>query len=335
MKILITGIGGHLGGRFATWLRMNKPDVEIVGIDNFSCGYPENVPKDITVYKATLGTDHVNSWLFDNVDYVYHFAAYAAEGLSPFIRHFDTQNNLLSTIDVLNTCLNVGSVKRIIFTSSMSVYGNGKLPFDESSRRAPIDAYGISKSACEQHLETAYAQHRQGYCIIRPHNIYGPHQSGWQVFRNVLAYWMARAKQGLPILVYGDGLQTRAFSYIDDMLEPLYEAAVNPDAGQQIINLGGREHITILAAANLVSEITGAKVEHVEARHEVKNAFCTVDKSIGLLGYRETVNLEEGLLRMWKWTGEAWDKYPQRRGTHKIAEIEVRKGLYSFWEPWV
>jgi UDP-glucose 4-epimerase len=146
---------------------------------------------------------------------------------------------------------------------------------------------------------------------------------------------MARAKQGLPILVYGDGLQTRAFSYIDDMLEPLYEAAVNPDAGQQIINLGGREHITILAAANLVSEITGAKVEHVEARHEVKNAFCTVDKSIGLLGYRETVNLEEGLLIMWKWTGEAWDKYPQRRGTHKIAEIEVRKGLYSFWEPWV
>lgn len=335
MKILITGIGGHLGGCFAKWLKTSRPYLEVVGIDNFSCGYPENVPVGIKCHNITLGTDRLSPWLFDDVDYVYHFAAYAAEGLSPFIRHFDTQNNLLSTIDILNACLNSNSVKRIIFTSSMSVYGNGKPPFDESSRCAPIDAYGISKSACEQHLETAYAQHGQGYCIIRPHNIYGPYQSGWQVFRNVLAYWMARAKQGLPILIYGDGLQTRAFSYIDDMFSPLWHAVVFDGAAQQIINLGGSEPTTILAAANLVSEITGAKVEHVEARHEVKNAFCTVDKSIDILGYKETVSLEAGLLKMWKWTNEAWDMYPERQGTHKIAPIEVRKGLYPFWEPWV
>lgn len=333
MKIAITGIGGHLGGRFASWLKKNT-DVEIIGIDNFSCGYEENIPQFIDYYTCTLGTQPIPTDIFE-CDYIYHFAAYAAEGLSPFIRHFDTQNNLLSTIDIINGCLNSGKVKRLIFTSSMSVYGEGEPPFHEDSLRRPIDAYGISKSACEQHIETAYRQHGQEYCIIRPHNLYGPYQSGWQVFRNVLAYWMSRVIQNQPMLVYGDGQQTRAFSYIDDVLGPLFQAGVSEAAGQQIINLGGSTPISILDAAKAVSEVTGGRYEHVEPRHEVKYAYCTTQKSEDLLGYRDITPLKEGLGTMWEWTKWAWEKYPERRNTYKVTDIEVSRGLYEFWKPFV
>ncbi|MBO6272621.1 NAD-dependent epimerase/dehydratase family protein [bacterium] len=147
-----------------------------MGIDNLFGGYIENINKDVIFYKRELSSDNLSD-LFEkyNFEYVYHFAAYAAEGLSPFIRKFNYSNNILSTVNIINNCINY-NVKRLIYTSSMSVYGHGDMKynrFDENDICAPIDPYGISKYACEMDIKVAGEQHDLDWCIIRPHNIYG------------------------------------------------------------------------------------------------------------------------------------------------------------------
>jgi UDP-glucose 4-epimerase len=335
-KILITGVAGHLGSAFAQWVIDHIVDVKVVGLDNLSSGFVENIADDprlvwtgaVDLSEGALPwTEHAE------FDYVFHFAAYAAEGLSPFIRRFDTTNNLVSTLNVINGCINM-KVKRLVFASSMAVYGRGLQPFTEGDPRRPIDPYGITKAACEMQIESAHDYHGLDYCILRPHNVYGPGQNCWQAFRNVLGHWMTRSVEGKTIQVYGDGTQVRAFSYIDDILEPIWWAAEGPEAKNQIINLGGWQEVELGQAAAMVSELTGAPIEFVEPRKEAHKAVCTTTKSQQVLGYRQKVFLNEGLERMWKWFLEAWEKYPSRRGRHKVAPLETEQGLYSFWKPY-
>lgn len=329
MNVLITGIAGHLGSALARWIIRNVPDCEVFGFDNLSCGYPENVPDGVAWVTPTLGKDQI---LFTGeLDYVFHFAAYAAEGLSPFIRHYNYQNNLLATADVVNFCINK-NVKRLVFTSSMAVYGRGAPPFYEGDDCRPIDPYGVAKLACEQDIQIAGEQHGLDWCIIRPHNIYGPGQSIWQKYRNVLGIWMARHLAGEPLLIYGDGRQERAFSYIDDIVPCLWQAAVSARASQQIVNLGGTYPKSIASAARELVDVMGdGEIVHVEPRHEVKQAYCSWEKSVELLGFRERV-FRNGLEAMWEWARDAWKRYPERRGSHQVAPVEIEKGLYSFWK---
>lgn len=324
MKVLITGVAGHLGSAFARWLQ-ERIDCEIWGVDDFSCGYRENVPLGVKLITGDLGASKV-----PQADYVFHFAAMAAECLSPFVRSYHVHNNLGGWSNLLNQVLDTGC-QRLVFTSSMAVYGNGTAPFSEESPCRPHDPYGAGKLFCETDLRIAGEQHGLDWCAIRPHNIYGPGQSLWQKYRNVLGLWMRAALDGQPMLVYGDGQQRRAFSYVDDILPCLWQAAVAPEASRQIINLGGTESTSILAAAEATARITGAKIEHREARHEVKEAWCTVDKSEKLLGFQDTTRLNAGLKKMWAWAQEAWERFPSRRTQTDAFAIELDRGLYSYW----
>ena len=262
-----------------------------------------------------------------DIDYVYHFAAYAAEGLSPFIRTFNYINNLVGTANIVNQCINY-DVKRLVFTSSMAVYGEDNPPFAEELRRNPIDPYGVAKASCERDIEIAGEQHGLDWCIIRPHNVYGKKQNIWDKYRNVLGIWMYQHMNGNPITIFGDGKQTRAFSYIDDVLEPFWKAATDERASKEIINLGGIKEYTITEAANILMEVIGAEEgKYLEQRHEVKHAWSTHQKSVELLDYTETVGLKEGLIEMWEWA----QKQPTRK-QQKFDTYEVDKGLYSFWK---
>lgn len=330
-SILITGVAGLIGGRFADWVIKNRPDYEVVGIDNLFGGYMENVNDKVVFYKRELATDSIGD-IFDKheFEYVYHFAAYAAEGLSPFMRKFNYSNNILSTVNVINECI-THKIKRLIYTSSMSVYGWGVkrgVMFDENDRPEPIDPYGISKYACEMDIKVAGEQHGLDWCIIRPHNVYGRGQNIWDKYRNVLGIWMYQALNDKPMLIYGDGEQTRAFSYIDDCLEPFWNAATYEKASKQIINLGGVRGYSINEACNILCDIIGYdKVEHKEARHEVKHAVPKPDKSIEILGYKQTTSLEDGLKDMWEWA----KKQPNRK-QYKWENYEITEGLYSYWQ---
>jgi UDP-glucose 4-epimerase len=328
MKILITGVAGLLGSKFALWLLDNINDITVIGIDNLSGGFMKNVDSRIIFYKEDISTSNLDI-IFNNhkPDLVYHFAAYAAEGLSPFIRKFNYTNNLISTVSIINQCIKY-NVSRLIFTSSMSVYGNGSPPFDETNSRNPIDPYGVAKYACEMDIEIAGQQHELDWCIIRPHNVYGDNQNIWDSYRNVIGIWIYKKLNNLPISIYGDGTQQRAFTYIDDIMKPLYIAGTSAKTSKEIINLGGTTPYTINDVAMKLCEITGKyNIEYLPKRHEVHLAYTTWKKSVDLLDYHDITSLDQGLSKMWKWAlcqddipRDVWDNY------------ELDKDIYSFWE---
>ena len=327
--VLITGVAGLLGSRLADWLIENKSEYKVVGIDDLSGGYKDNIHKDVHFYNLDLSTKSISTCFEEHKpDYVFHFAAYAAEGLSPFIRVYNYTNNLLATAQVVNECIK-NNVTRLVFTSTMAVYGHGEGGiFHEDMKRNPIDPYGVAKMACERDIEIANEQHGLDYTIIRPHNVFGSKQNIWDKYRNVLGIWMYYHLQGQPITIFGDGTQSRAFSYIDDSLEPLWNAAITPEASRQIINLGGIHEYTINEAADTLSEVLGgAEKVYLEKRHEVHTAVPTFQKSVDILGFEHKTDLKEGLEKMW-----AWAQNQPLRDRFVWKDYEIEKGIYSFWK---
>ena len=330
MNILITGVAGLLGSRLADWIIKNKTDCKVIGIDDLSGGYIENISPDIKFYKLNLVNDSISE-IFKKYkfDFVFHFAAYAAEGLSPFIRAFNYDNNLKSTAKVINESINYG-IKRLVFTSTMAVYGHGQNKiFNEDQVPCPIDPYGVAKYACEMDIKIAGDQHDLDWCIIRPHNVYGIKQNIWDKYRNVLGIWMYQYLKGKQTTIFGNGLQTRAFSYIDDSLESLWNSAVLKQASKQIINLGGIHSTSILDANKILKEVIGdnSKTIFLEKRHEVEHAVPTFEKSVKLLGFEHKTDLREGLTIMWEWA----KKQPERN-QFIWSNYEIDKGLYSYWK---
>ena len=327
-NVLITGVAGLLGSRLADWIIENT-DYNVIGIDDLSGGYLDNVHNDVKLYTNDLATEDIEHIFdFHDIEYVFHFAAYAAEGLSPFIRTFNYDNNLKATARVVNECIKA-DVKRLVFTSTLAVYGHGEGGvFDENQQQAPIDPYGVAKYACEMDIQIANEQHGLDYCIIRPHNVYGVKQNIWDKYRNVLGIWMYQHLNNEPMTIFGDGDQTRAFSFIDDSLEPLWNAAIKPEASKQIINLGGIEEISINEAAQtLQNVIGGGEIKYLEARHEVKHSIPTYQKSIDILGFEHKTDLDEGLMRMWDWA----QLQPMRK-RFVWSPYELEKGIYNFWK---
>lgn len=333
-RVLITGVAGLLGSQLATWILDNRPECEVLGIDSLLGGYLDNVDPRVIFYKRDLAEDGDIRFIFSRYrpDYVFHFAAYAAEGLSPFMRKFNYRNNVVSTVNIVNECIH-SRVKRLVYTSSMSVYGHGQGHiFDENDQPCPIDPYGVSKYACEQDIRIAGEQHDLDWCIIRPHNIYGPKQNIWDSYRNVLGIWIYRTMHQQPMLVYGDGEQSRAFTYVTDILEGLWKAAVQENTSKQIINLGGKVPYTLNQAADTLKGILqeagySPKIEHREARHEVKEAVPTWEKSEQLLGFEHKTGFADGLRKMLDWTKQQPD-----RPLYKWKNYEIDDGIYSYWK---
>ena len=329
-SILITGNAGLIGSNLANWILDNHPEYEVIGVDNLFGGYIENVDKRVIFYQRDISEEKLND-IFErhDIEYVFHFACYAAEGLSPFVRMFNWKNNAVSTANVINCCVEY-NVKRLVYTSSNAVYGYGKKNderFDEKDIPCPVDPYGISKYACEMDIQVAGEQHGLDWCIIRPHNVYGKKQNIWDKYRNVLGIWMYQILHNQPMLIYGDGEQTRAFTCVDDILEPLWNAAVMKEASKEIINLGGIRGYTLNEAAKILSYITGYdKIEYKDARFEVKNAVPTFEKSRSI-GFKNGTSLREGLENMWEWAKAQPDR-PQ----YKWENYEINKGLYSYWK---
>lgn len=327
MKALITGVAGLLGSRLADYLCDKQ--IEVIGIDDLSGGYIENVNPNVNLYTNNLAHDNLDQ-IFNQhkPTHVFHFAAYAAEGLSPFIRKYNYENNLISTTKLINESIK-HDVKRFVFTSTMAVYGEAKPPFREDYVPNPIDPYGIAKYACEMDIKVAGEQHGLDWCIIRPHNVYGIKQNIWDKYRNVLGIWMYNILNDKPITIYGDGEQTRAFSYIDDCVPYLLEAAINPVCSKQIYNMGGDEAISINEAAKTLIHVLNKDwpVLHLEQRHEVKHAWVSHDKIKEQMNFKSTTSLYNGLNEMWSWVL----KQPKR--TQKLwKSYELDKGIYSFWK---
>lgn len=334
--ILVTGCCGLIGSNFVKWILKNKPEYYVVGVDDLSGGYLENLPpqgtKNFMFVNMDCGDSTIESvFKTYNIVYITHYSAYAAEGLSPFIRCFNYRNNLVASANLINFAIKY-NVKRFLFTSSMAVYGHSIPPFSEELKPNPADPYGIAKYAVEMDLKIAGEQHGLDWCVVRPHNVYGEGQVINDKYRNVLGIFMWKYLNNQPFSIYGDGTQTRAFTYIDDILEPLWNALTKPEASKQIINLGGIYEITIIEAANVlrhVIEETGGhpSIEFLEPRHEVHHAYSTYQKSVDLLGFKHSTGLQKGLSIMWDWAV----KQPNRPQT-KWESYELDKGIYNYWK---
>jgi UDP-glucose 4-epimerase len=329
--VLITGVAGLLGSRLADWIIENKPEYKVIGIDDLSGGSKLNIHPKVDFWEVNLlNPAHRIQGCFEenNFDYVFHFAAYAAEGLSPFIRCFNYDNNLKATARIVNECIR-HDVKRLVFTSTLAVYGHGYGGiFEETQIPKPIDPYGVAKYACEMDIQIANEQHSLDYCIIRPHNVYGIKQNIWDKYRNVLGIWMYQYLNDEPMTIFGDGEQTRAFSFIDDSIEPLWNSAIREEASKQIINLGGVDEVSINEASSILLQVIGNGTRtYLEGRHEVKHSIPTFQKSIDLLGFEHKTDLVEGLTQMWEWVKEQ----PMRE-RFVWPSYELDKGIYNFWK---
>jgi UDP-glucose 4-epimerase len=329
-KILITGVAGLLGSRLANWIIENT-NYQVIGIDDLSGGYSENIHNKVKFYKFNLNDLDALKGVFEKekIDIVYHFAAYAAEGLSPFIRKYNYDNNLITSTNLI-TCSIQHSISRFVFASSMSVYGDKyKPPFDENMKQAPIDPYAVAKYAVEMDLEIAFKQHGLNYTIVRPHNFYGINQNIWDKYRNVLGIWIYQLLNKQNPTIFGDGSQVRAFSYVDDSILPFWNASQKKNCIGEIINLGGIKEYTINDACNLLINVTGKNVKpvYLEARHETKYAWSTWEKSVKLLDFKHKVDLEEGLSKMWVWA----QKQPNRE-RFIWPKYELNKGIYDYWK---
>jgi UDP-glucose 4-epimerase len=320
-KILITGCAGLFGANFSSFL-LNK-GYKVIGIDNLSGGYEDFLPKSphFKFYQFDLLDDKKLHSLFKNkIDHVYHFAAYAAEGLSPFIRNFNYTNNIITSINVINQCIKYNIP--ICFTQSMAVYGNQKPPFSERMTPLPVDPYGIAKYAVELDLKNAKEQFGLDYTIIRPHNVIGIYQNIWDKYRNVAGIFIRNTLMNQEMLIYGDGTQTRAFSDIKYYLEPM-EKLMDKQFSGEVFNLGSDNFYTINDLASIINNIGKKygykpKIKYVEERHEVKHAYCNHKKAKRMLGLKDETNLNEV------------SKEQPKRKVKKI-KYEIQNNIYSYW----
>lgn len=328
MKSLVTGGAGFIGSHVARHCRDLGHDVVV--LDDLSGGFAENVPDAAEFVVGSIADADLVDRLFreHSFDYVYHLAAYAAEGLSHFIRRFNYINNVVGSINLINAAVNAGSVRRFVFTSSIAVYGAAQTPMTEDTTPMPEDPYGIAKYAVELDLRAAHEMFGLEYTVFRPHNVYGELQNIGDRYRNVIGIFMNRLMQGQSMTVFGDGGQTRAFTYIDDVA-PLVANCVNvAGACGEVFNIGAETPRTVADLAGIVADALGLEpsIEHLEARKEVVHAFSSSKKIERVFGPQNYVSLEEGVRRM-----AAWAKAHGARKTSVFTEVEVLKNMPASW----
>jgi UDP-glucose 4-epimerase len=329
-SILVTGGAGFIGSHVTE--ELVKRGHRVIVLDDLSGGFVDNVDEGAEFVEGSINDIALVEGLFERgrFDYVYHLAAYAAEGLSHFIKRFNYNNNLIGSINLINASINSG-VKCFVFTSSIAVYGaSPELPMTEETVAHPEDPYGIAKLAVEQELRVCKDMFDLDYIVFRPHNVYGERQNIGDKYRNVVGIFMNQILQGKPMTVFGDGTQTRAFSYIGDIAPIMAEAIGVPGAYNQVFNIGADQPYSVNELAEAVAWAMGVAPDilHVPARNEVLNAYSSHDKVRRVFGERKLHSLEEGLRKM-----SAWVRLHGARTSQEFDGIEVMKNFPKAWLP--
>lgn len=327
-KSLVTGGAGFIGSHVARHcLDMGH---EVVVLDDLSGGFEDHLPENALFIKGSITDADLVNALFDQFefDYVYHLAAYAAEGLSHFIRCYNYNTNLIGSMNLINASVQ-HKVKCFVFTSSIAVYGAGQVPMTEAMVPQPEDPYGVSKYAVELDLKAAHEMFGLNYVVFRPHNVYGENQNIGDKYRNVIGIFMNQIMQNKPLTVFGDGEQTRAFSYIDDVAIPIAKCVDIQESYNEVFNIGADKPYTINRLAEVVSKQFNVdlEVQHLRARNEVVDAYADHSKAHSIFGTGSGVDLETGISKM-----AAWAKRVGARQGQEFSNIEIREKLPQGWE---
>ena len=300
-------------------------------LDDLSGGFRENVPAGVRFVEGSITDVALINDLFarNAFSYVFHLAAYAAEGLSHFIKRFNYTNNLLGSVNLINASIN-HRVKCFVFTSSIAVYGTSTtLPMTEETEPHPEDPYGIAKLAVEQELRTCKQMFDLDSIVFRPHNVFGERQNIADRYRNVVGIFMNQVLLNQPMTVFGDGTQTRAFSYVGDVAPIIAESIDRAPAYNQTFNIGADRPYSVNELARAVGTAMGVDpvITYLPARNEVRDVYSSHAKVHRVFGERPAVSLEEGLDRMARWVRQFGAK-----ASKPFDDLEVTRNLPSAWQ---
>lgn len=326
-RSLVTGGAGFIGSHVARHCLSLGHEVTV--LDDLSGGFRDQVPASARFVEGSVTDVKAVERLFDEgrFDYVYHLAAYAAEGLSHFIRRFNYTNNVIGSVNLVNESIR-HDVKRFVFTSSIAVYGASQVPMREDMTPRPEDPYGIAKYAVELDLKAAHGMFGLDYVIFRPHNVYGENQNIGDRYRNVVGIFMNQVMQGQPMTIFGDGTQTRAFSHVDDVAPRIARSVELPEARNQVFNVGADRPCSVRNLADIVAKAFGSepRIQLLEARKEVLHAFSDHTLVNRVFGIGATVELEDGVARMAVWARKAG-----ARQSKEFGALEVDRNLPPGW----
>ena len=324
---LVSGGAGFMGSHVAEHLLAMGH--RVVVLDDLSGGFVDNVPAGAILVKGSVLNHELIDQLFSqhSFDYVYHLAAYAAEGLSHFIKRFNYNNNLIGSVNLINASIN-HQIKCFVFTSSIAVYGAGQSPMSEDMIPVPEDSYGIAKLAVEQELRVSHEMFGLDYIIFRPHNVYGERQNIGDRYRNVVGIFMNQLLRGEPMTIFGDGAQQRAFTHVDDVAPTIAASVDYSEARNKVFNVGADVPYTVSELAEMVADAMGVpySVVQLDARNEVKIAFSDHSKAERAFGKREEKSLRDGLSAMAEWV-----RNHGARESSIFGGIEVARNMPPSW----
>ena len=314
-KALVTGVAGFIGSHLAE--RLVREGFEVVGVDSFEDYYPRWIKKkniesllkckNFTFFeKNILSEDFFNLPQLKGVDYIFHQAAQAGVRKS-WGKDFEvyTKNNILATQKLLEFAKEKG-VRKFIYASSSSVYGEVKsLPFKENSPAKPFSPYGVSKLAGENLCYLYFKNFGVPTVSLRYFTVYGPRQRPDMAFHKFIRGIIFDEE----IEIYGDGSQTRDFTYVDDVVEANILSLDSPPG--EVFNIGGGERINLIDALRLIEKLLGkkAKVKKKDSQKgDLQDTLADIKKAKKILNYRPKVKIEGGLEKEILWIKEIYKK---------------------------
>jgi len=295
-KIFISGVAGFLGSHLAD--HFLKEGYEVVGCDSLIGGYLSNVPEGVEFYQNDCNDLETMKKITKGCDVVYHAAALAYEGLSVFSPTIVSMNVFENTVSLLTASIS-NKVKRFVYCSSMARYGTNEVPFTEDMTPKPQDPYGISKYSAELMVRNLCEVHGLEYVIVVPHNIIGSRQKYDDPYRNAASIMINLMLQGRQPIIYGDGMQMRCFSFVNDVIDCLAKVAFADNVKGETINVGpDEEFITLNKLAETIAKLLKFDLNPIYMKgrpQEVKYATCSAEKARKLIGYSTHYTLEQGL----------------------------------------
>lgn len=304
-KILVTGGAGFIGSSLTK--RLLEYDCYVTVIDDFFTGREENLPKENKKFEIIKGsvTDKklVEKFIKENA-LIFHLAARNII-VSTKNPEDDFNVNIGGTLNIL-MCAKKYKVKRIIYTSTVSIYGNPKyLPINEDDNINLLSPYAVSKFSAESYCKAFYESYSVPVTILRYSNVFGPGQWVENPYCGVVAKFFAQAISSKPIQIHGDGEQTRDFTFINDIIDATILASINSKAEGEVYNVGSGKETTINELANNIIEITSscAGIEYIDRRDidNIRRRVLNIEKIRKDLRWIPRETLKKGLQKTYKW----------------------------------